>query len=75
MDVTGSLPYGIGFGEGNGEAWQMEAAHGGRGGVGIRNSLPCVAAVPPLMQELAKVLISGYGVVKPYVSVCRKATI
>ena len=43
------LPYGIGFGEGKGEAWQIDAAHGGRGGVGIRNSLPWVAAVPPDM--------------------------
>jgi hypothetical protein len=43
------LPYGIGLGPGVGATPQMAVAHGGSGGVGIRNSLPWVAAVPPDM--------------------------
>src|SRR5713226_8441536 len=60
----------------------MVDAQGGRGGVGIRKSLPCLAgeqlgsvAGLHVMQLPVKVLMSGYGVVKPSVSVCRKATI
>ncbi len=36
--------------------------------------LPWVAAVPPVIQVPVKVPMSGYGVVKPSESVCRKAT-
>lgn len=43
------LRYGIG-GLGTGATPQIADAHGGRGGVEIRNSLPWVAAEPPLMQ-------------------------
>src|SRR5713101_2381908 len=60
----------------------MADAQGGRGGVGIRKSLPCLAgeqlgsvAGLHVMQLPVKVLMSGYGVVKPSVSVCRKVTI
>src|SRR5258707_14389488 len=69
-------PYGIGFGEGKGDAWQTAAAQGGRGiGALMSELLPWVAAVPPLIQIPVKVLMSGYGVVKPSESVCMKATI
>jgi hypothetical protein len=53
----------------------MAEAHGGRGGVGIRVLLPCVAAVPPVMHTPVYVLMSGYGLVNPSESVWRKATI
>src|ERR1700730_18650650 len=54
----------------------MADAQGGSGvGVGIRVSLPCVAAVPPVMHAPVYVLMSGYGLVKPSESVWRKATI
>jgi hypothetical protein len=53
LPVCGHYPgtprYGIG-GLGTGATPQIVDAHGGRGGVGIRNSLPWVAAEPPLMQ-------------------------
>ena len=53
------LPYGIGFGLGVGATPQIAVAHGGRGGVGIRNSFPWVEAVPPFMQVPVKVLMLG----------------
>jgi len=68
------LPYGIGL-VGRGATPQMADAQGGRGGVGIRVLFPCVAAVPPVMQSTGKGILSGYGLVKPSVRVCRKATI
>jgi hypothetical protein len=34
-------PYGI-AGEGNGDAWQIAAAQGGRGGVGMSSPFPCL---------------------------------
>ena len=72
----GCRPYGIGFGDGKGDAWQMAAAHGGRGiGALMSELLPWVAAVPPVIQVPVKVPMSGYGVVKPSESVCRNATI
>ena len=43
------FPYGIG-GFGRGGTPQNPDAQGGRGGVGIRNSLPWVDAKPPVMQ-------------------------
>src|SRR6266481_4609134 len=60
--------YGIGI-VGSGARPQIAAGHGGSGGVGIRKSFPWVAAVPPVMHPPVNVLISGYGVVKPSVSV------
>jgi hypothetical protein len=48
------LHYGI-AGLGVGETPQTAVAQGGRGGVEIRNSLPWVAAEPPLMQIPVKV--------------------
>src|SRR5260370_23402703 len=69
-------PYGIGFGEGKGDAWQIDAAQSGSGiGALMSELLPWVAAVPPVIQVPVKVPMSGYGVVKPSESVCRKATI
>ena len=50
--------YGIG-GLGTGETPQTADAQGGRGGVGISNSLPWVAAEPPLIQEPVKVSMLG----------------
>src|SRR5216684_1759099 len=35
------LRYGI-AGDGNGDAWQIAAAQGGRGGVGISSPFPCL---------------------------------
>src|ERR1700722_14306003 len=70
-----SSPYGIGFGEGKGDAWQIDAAQRGRGiGALMSEPLPWVAAVPPVIQVPVKVPMSGYGVAKPSESVCRKAT-
>src|ERR1700688_1688858 len=69
-----SSAQGIGI-VGRGATSQMADAHGGRGGVGIRTSLPWVAAEPPRAHTPVNLLISGYGVVKPSVSVWRKATI
>jgi hypothetical protein len=46
--------YGIGW-LGTGATSQMADAQGGRGGVGISNSLPWVAAEPPLIQAPVKV--------------------
>ena len=43
------LRYGIGLGAGKGWTLQIADAQRGRGGVGMSNSLPWVAAVPPLM--------------------------
>src|SRR5712671_2247236 len=68
------LHHGIGV-VGRGATPQMAEAHGGRGGVGIRVLLPCVAAVPPVMHTPVYILMSGYGLVKPSESVWRKATI
>jgi hypothetical protein len=48
------LHYGIG-GLGAGATPQMADAHGGRGGVGISDSFPWVAAEPPVMQVPVKV--------------------
>src|SRR5467141_2617157 len=69
-----SSAHGIGV-VGRGATPQMAEAHGGRGGVGIRVLLPCVAAVPPVMHAPVYVLMSGYGLVKPSESVWRNATI
>jgi hypothetical protein len=44
------LHYGIGLGPGRGATPQTADAQGGRGGVGIRDPFPCVAAEPPAMQ-------------------------
>src|SRR6266403_1659461 len=63
------------FALGRGGTPQTCGAQGGSGGVGMRSSLPCVAADPPVMQVPVNVSLSGYGVVKPSVSVCRNATI
>ena len=41
----------------------------------MSDPLPWVAAVPPVMQAPVKVFLSGYGLVKPSDSVCRKVTI
>src|SRR5229473_3988631 len=49
------LFYGIGLGPGTGATPQIADAQGGRGGVGIRNSLPWVAAEPPFIQEPVKI--------------------
>src|SRR6266404_153064 len=76
----GFCPYGMG-GLGNGATPQIADAHGGSGGVGMRESFPWVDAeafaVPgaPVMHAPVKVLMLGKGVVKPSVRVCRKATI
>src|SRR6267143_2559516 len=75
--------HGIGLGPGKGATPQMADAHGGRGvGVGIRKPFPCLdgeqlgsVAGLHVMQTPVKVLMSGYGLVKPSVSVWRKATI
>src|SRR6267143_6690155 len=66
--------YGMG-GLGNGATPQIAVAQGGSGGVGIRESFPCVVAKPPVMHAPVKVLMLGKGVVNPSVRVCRKATI
>src|ERR1700730_1237490 len=66
--------YGI-AGFGRGETPHTADAHGGRVGVGIIDPLPWVAAVPPDMQTPVKVLMSGYGLLKPSVSVRRNVTI
>src|SRR6266404_5672997 len=58
-----SSAHGIGL-VGRGATPQMAEAHGGRGGVGIRVLLPCVAALPPVMHTPVYVLMSGYGHVK-----------
>ena len=50
----GVLPYGIG-GLGTGGTPQIALAQGGSSGVGMRNSLPWVAAEPPFMQAPVKV--------------------
>src|ERR1700730_1738427 len=60
---------------GRGATSQMAEKQGGRGGVLIRTSFPWVAALPPVAHTPVNLLISGYGVVKPSVSVWRKATI
>ena len=65
----------IALGPGTGATPQIADAQGGRGGVGIRNSLPWVAAEPPLMQAPVKVSLLRYGLVKPSDNVCRKVTI
>src|SRR2546425_1409556 len=75
-----SCSYGMGI-VGNGATPQIADAHGGGGGVGIREAFPWVDAeafaVPgaPVMHVPVKVFRLGYGFVKPSVRVCRKATI
>src|ERR1700693_5796203 len=69
-----SSAHGIGL-VGRGATSQIADAQGGSGGVLIRTSFPWVAAVPPVAHTPVNLLISGYGVVKPSVSVWRKATI
>ena len=49
LRVTHAEYHGIG-GFGVGEIPQTADVHGGSGGVGIRNSFPCVFAEPPCMQ-------------------------
>src|SRR5260370_24333102 len=68
------LFYGIGLEPGTGATPQIADAQGGRGGVGISDSLPWVAAEPPLMQAPVKVSLLAYGLVKPSVSVSMKMT-
>src|SRR3989475_6302258 len=68
-----SCHYGIGI-VGNGATPQIADAHGGSGGVGMSESFPWVAAVPPVMHVPVNVFRLGYGFVKPSVRVCRKAT-
>src|SRR3989442_7729022 len=74
-----SCHYGIGI-VGNGATPQIAVAHGGSGGVGIRESFPWVDAeafaVPgaPVVHVPINVFRLGYGFVKPSVRVCRKAT-
>src|SRR2546427_4539857 len=63
------------FALGRGGTPQTSGEQGGSGGVGMRDSLPCVAAEPPIMHVPVNVSLSGYGVVKPSVRVCRNATI
>jgi hypothetical protein len=62
-------------GLGTGETPQITDAQAGSGGVGIRNSFPCVDAEPPAMHRPVKVFLLGYGVVKPSVRTSRKVTI
>jgi hypothetical protein len=50
--------YGMG-GLGTGGTPQIAEAQGGRGGVGISNSFPWVAAEPPLIQAPVKVSLLG----------------
>src|SRR6267143_6925559 len=72
--------YGMGI-VGNGATPQIADAHGGSGGVGMRESFPWVDAeafaVPgaPVMHVPVKMFRLGYGFVNPSVRVCRKATI
>ena len=56
------LHYGI-DGLGTGETPQTADAHVGRVGVGIIDSLPWVAAEPPLLHMPVKAFMSGYGLV------------
>jgi len=60
----------------------MADAHGGNGGVGIREPFPCLdgeqfgsVAGLHVMHTPVNVLMSGYGLVNPSVSVMRNATI
>src|SRR5260370_6665093 len=69
------LFYGIGLGPGTGATPQIADAQGGRGGVGISDSLPWVAAEPPLMQAPVKVSLLGQGIVKPSDNVSRNLPI
>src|SRR2546425_4219662 len=67
-----SCSYGMGI-VGNGATPQIADAHGGSGGVGIREAFPWVDAeafaVPgaPVMHVPVKVFRLGYGFVKPSV--------
>src|SRR5712671_6544761 len=68
-------------GLGTGATPQTADAHGGSGGVGISEPFPCLegeqlgsVAGSQVVQRPEKALTSGYGRVKPSVSVCRKAT-
>jgi hypothetical protein len=65
--------YGTG-GLGTGARPQTADAQGGRGGVGISNSLPWVAAEPPFIQAPVNVSLLRYGLVKPSDNVSRNAT-
>src|SRR5229473_1410468 len=49
------LYHGIGLGPGTGAASQIADAQGGSGGVGMSNSLPWLAADPPIME------VTGYA--------------
>jgi hypothetical protein len=51
--------YGIGRGPGTGATAQIADAHGGRGGVGKRTTLPWVAAEPPVIHLPVKVSLLG----------------
>src|SRR6266849_8318574 len=54
------------FALGRGGTPQTCGEQGGSGGVGMSDSLPCVAAEPPSIRQVpVKVSLSGYGVVKP----------
>src|SRR6266481_7945835 len=53
------LYHGIGLGPGTGAASQIADAQGGSGGVGMSNSLPWLAADPPIMQVPVNVSMFG----------------
>jgi hypothetical protein len=83
MGVPTDIYHGIGLGLGKGATAQTADAQGGSGdGVGIRKPFPCLdgeqfgsVAGLHVMHIPVNVLISGYGLVKPSVRVCRNATI
>jgi hypothetical protein len=72
--VVASCHYRMG-GSGTGRRPQIAVGQGGSGGVGIRDAFPWVDAEPPVVHVPVKVLMLGYGVVKPSVRACRKTTI
>src|SRR5260370_40030114 len=53
----------------------MADAQSGRGGVGMRNSLPWAVAEPPFIQEPVKISLLRQGLVKPSDNVSRNLTI
>jgi hypothetical protein len=57
--LVSSLTYGIGLGPGVGATLHIASAQGGSGGVGMSNSLPCVAAEPPVWHVPVNVFLSG----------------
>src|SRR3989475_5091231 len=63
------------FALGRGGTPQTSGAQGGSGGGGMRESLPCVAAQPPVMPVPGNVSPSGYGVGEPSRNGCRNPTI